>query len=109
VKKIVFAAALLMIGAFAQAATHGADGVTVHVRHGCRSASCVSVYVPGHGYYRVGHRPQVGKVHKDTTRFASSVKADDAATAVPAAAPMEPAKTPDVNALPAATNAAPAK
>jgi hypothetical protein len=48
------------------------------------------------------HQLQVRRVHKDTTRFASSVKTDDAA-------PMEPAKTPDVDAPAAATNAAQAK
>jgi len=92
VKKIVFAAAVLAIGASAQAANHVTDGLSVHARYG-----------------HEGHQLQVRKVHKDTTRFASSTKADDAATAVPAVAPMEPAKTPDVNAPVAATNAVPAK
>jgi hypothetical protein len=92
VKKIVLAAAILAIGASVQAANHVTDGVTVHARYGHEA-----------------HQLQVRRVHKDTTRFASSVKTDDAATAVPAAAPKEPAKTPDVDAPAAATNAAPAK
>ncbi len=70
-KKIVLAAALLMIGALAHAASHRVEGVTIHVQHGCRSGSCVSVHGPR-------------KMHKDTTRFASSVEKDEAA---PAAAP----------------------
>jgi hypothetical protein len=82
VKKLVFAAALLAIGASAQAASHVMDGVTVHVRHG-----------------HEGSQLKVHRMHKDPTRFAGSVKADDTATAPTAAAPMEPA----------ATNAAPAK
>jgi hypothetical protein len=85
VKKIVLAAALLAIAASVQAANHVTDGVTVHARYG----------------HEV-HQLQVRRVHKDTTRFASSVKTDDAA-------PMEPAKTPDVDAPAPATNAAPAK
>ena len=76
-KKIVFAAALLAIGASAQAASHVTDGVTVHFRHG-----------------HEGSQLKVRKMHKDTTRFAASVKADDAATGVPTvAAPIEPAAT----------------
>jgi len=83
VKKLVFAAALLAIGASAQAASHVMDGVTVHVRHG-----------------HEGSQLKLRKMHKDPTRFAASAKADDASTAAPtAAAPMEPA----------AINAAPAK
>jgi hypothetical protein len=92
VKKIVLAAALLAIGASVQAANHVTDGVSVYARYG-----------------HEGHQLQVRRVHKDTTRFASSVKTDDATTAAPAAVPMEPAKTPDVDAPAAATNAAPAK
>jgi hypothetical protein len=48
-KKIVFAAAVLMISASAHAGTYSYDGVTVHVQDGCRSSSCVSVYAPGYG------------------------------------------------------------
>jgi hypothetical protein len=45
-KKIVIAAALLMISASAQAGTYSYEGVTVHVQDGCRSSSCVSVVAP---------------------------------------------------------------
>ncbi len=73
-KKILLAVALLMTGALAHAASHRVEGVTIHVQHGCRSGSCVSVHAPR-------------KMHKDTTRFASSTQKDD----VPPAAPMEAA------------------
>ena len=82
-KKIVFAAALLMISASAQAGTYNVEGVTVHVQDGCRSSSCVSVYAPGYGSYNGGHQVKVRKAHKDTARVASARK-EDAAPAAPA-------------------------
>jgi len=93
VKKIVFAAALLAIGASGEAASNVMDGVTVHIRHG-----------------HEGSQLMVRKLHKDPTRFAASVKPDDAAVPT-VAAPTEPAtaKTPDLTVPAAATNAAPAK
>jgi hypothetical protein len=82
-KKIVFAAALLMISASAQAGTYNVEGVTVHVQDGCRSSSCVSVYAPGYGSYNGGHQVKVREAHKDTARVASARK-EDAAPAAPA-------------------------
>jgi hypothetical protein len=111
-KKIVFAAALLMISASAQAGTYSVDGITVHVQDGCRSSSCVSVYAPGYGYYHGGGSVKVHKAQKDTARVASAKKEDAAAPAPAAAAPVAaapaeatPAKTPEA----AAPEAAPAK
>ena len=105
-KKIVFAAALLMISASAHAGTYNYEGVTVRVQDGCRSSSCVSVNAPGYGSYNGRHQLKVRKVHKDTSRIAAARKED----AAPAPAPeATPAKTPD--AAPAATPSddAPAK
>lgn len=108
-KKIVLAAAVLMISASAHAGTYSVDGLTVHVGDGCRSSSCVSAYAPGYGYYDGGRTVRVRKAHKDTARVASNKKEDaaaDPATAVPAVE-TAPATTPEVT--PAATDAAPAK
>jgi hypothetical protein len=108
-KKIVIAAAFLMIGASAHAETYSVEGVTVHLRDGCRSSSCVSVYAPGYGYYHDGRSAKVHKAHKETARVASAKKEDAAATVAPvAAAPAAeatPAKAPEA----AAPDAAAAK
>jgi len=101
-KKIVFAAAVLMISASAHAGTYSYDGVTVHVQDGCRSSSCVSVYAPGYGYYNGGRTVKVRKAHKDTPRVAAARKDDAAPTTAAAKAPEA-----DVQAAPA--DAAPAK
>ena len=69
-KKLVLAAAVLMVSASAHAGTYSYDGVTVHVQDGCRSSSCVSVYAPGYGYYNGGRTVKVRKAHKDTARVA---------------------------------------
>jgi hypothetical protein len=79
-KKIVIAAALLMISASAHAGTYNYEGVTVRVQDGCRSSSCVSVYAPGYGSYNAGHEVKVRKAHKDTSRVASAKKEDVAPT-----------------------------
>lgn len=89
-KKIVLAASLLLISATAHAGTYSVDGVTVHVQNGCMSSRCVSVNAPGYGYYdgatnRSGRTSKVRKVHKDTSRIASTAKSD-ATTAAPAPA-----------------------
>jgi hypothetical protein len=89
-KKFIFAAALLTIGASAHAGTYSYEGVTISVRDGCRSSSCVSVNAPGYGSYRGGSPAKIRKVHKDTTRIASAKK-DDAAPAP--AVEAAPAKT----------------
>jgi hypothetical protein len=110
-KKIVIAAALLMISASAHAGTYNVEGVTVHVQDGCRSSSCVSVYAPGYGYYNGGHQVKVRKARKDTARVATARK-EDAAPAPAAAAPAAeatPAKTQDPAPQAAPSNAAPAK
>jgi hypothetical protein len=97
-KKIVLAASLLLISVTAHAGTYSVDGVTVHVQDGCMSARCVSVNAPGYGYYdgaahRGGRNAKIAKVHKDSSRIASTAKSD-AATAAPAvdAAPAQPAE-----------------
>jgi hypothetical protein len=95
-KKIVFAAALLMISASAHAGTYSYEGVTVHVQDGCRSSSCVSVYAPGYGYYHGGHQVKVHKAHKDTARIASGTKeaatpSVEATAKAPEAAPSDAA------------------
>jgi hypothetical protein len=110
-KKIVIAAAALMISATAHAGTYNVEGVTVHVQDGCRSSSCVSVYAPGYGYYHGEGPARVHKAHKDTTRLASATKKDETVTAIApaAAAPAAeatPAKAPEVA---APSDATPAK
>jgi hypothetical protein len=111
-KKIVFAAALLMISASAQAGTYSVDGITVHVQDGCRSSSCVSVYAPDYGYYHEGRSVKVHKAQKDTARVASAKKEDAAVPAPAAAAPAAeatPAKTPEAAPQAAPSDAAPTK
>jgi hypothetical protein len=112
-KKIVIAAALLMISASAHAGTYSVDGITVHMQDGCRSSSCVSVYAPGYGYYHGGSSVKVYKAQKDTARVASAKKEDAAvpAAAPVAAAPVEatPVKTPEAAPQAAPSDAAPAK
>lgn len=56
----IAAAALLMISVSAHAGTYSVEGITVHVREGCRSSSCVSVYAPGYGSYNGGRRSRSG-------------------------------------------------
>jgi hypothetical protein len=101
-KKIVFAAAVLMIGTSAHAGTYNYDGVTIHVQDGCRSSSCVAVYAPGYGYYNGGRTVKVRKAHKDTARVAAARKEDTAPATAAAKAPAA-----DVQATP--SDAAPAK
>jgi hypothetical protein len=104
-KKIVMAAALLMISASAHAGTYSYEGVTVRIQDGCRSSSCVSVNAPGYGSYNGGRAAKVRKAHrKETARVASAKKEDASATAAPAAE-ASLAKAPEA----ASTNAAPAK
>lgn len=104
-KKIVFAAAVLMISGSAHAGTYSYDGVTVHVQDGCRSSSCVSVYAPGYGYYNGGRTAKVRKAHKDTARVATAKKDDAAAATAAPAIEATPARAPEA----AAADAAPAK
>ena len=111
-RKIVFAAALLMIGASAQAGTYSYEGVTVHVQDGCMSSSCVAVYAPGYGSYHGGHQARIHKAHKGTAHVASARKEDAAAAPAPAAetaaapaAEATTAKAPEA----APSDAAPAK
>ena len=111
-KKIVIAAATLMISASAHAGTYNVEGVTVHVQDGCRSSSCVSVYAPGYGYYHGEGPARVHKIHKDTARLASVAKKDDAGPAPATAAPAAeatPAKAPEAAAQATASDAEPAK
>jgi hypothetical protein len=110
-KKIVIAAALLMINASAHAGTYNYEGVTVNVQDGCRSSSCVSVIAPGYGSYNGGRSVKVRKVHKDTARVASAKKEDAAApaAAAPAAAAPAPEATPAKTPEAASSDLAPAK
>jgi hypothetical protein len=111
-KKIVIAAAALMISASAHAGTYNVEGVTVHVQDGCRSSSCVSVYAPGYGYYHGAGPARVHSAHKDTARLASVAKKDDAGSAQAAptpAAEATPAKAPEAAAQATPSDAAPAK
>jgi hypothetical protein len=115
-KKFAIAAALLMISASAHAGTYSYEGVTIHVRDGCRSSSCVSVDAPGYGYYHGGRSARVAKVHKDTSRIAAAKKdaapapAAAAVDAAPAKAPdAAPAKAPDAAPPAAPSDATPAK
>jgi hypothetical protein len=104
-KKIVFAAAVLMISASAHAGTYSYDGVTVHVQDGCRSSVCVSVYAPGYGHYDGGRAVKVRKAHKDTARVAAVKKDDTAPATTTPAVEATPAKAPEA----ASSDAAPAK
>jgi hypothetical protein len=108
-KKIVIAAALLMISAAAHAGTYNVEGVTIHVQDGCRSSSCVSVYAPGYGYYHGERSARVHKGHKDTSRIASAARKDDTVAASTPAAEATPAKTPETAPQPVSSDAAPAK
>jgi hypothetical protein len=100
-RKLAIAAALLTISAAAHAGTYNVEGVTIHVQDGCRSSSCVSVYAPDYGYYHGGGAPRVHRAHKDSSRFASVTRKEDAAPAAAAsdaAAPITeatPAKIPE--------------
>ncbi len=96
-KKIVLAASLLVISATAHAGTYSVEGVTVHVQDGCMSSRCVSINAPGYGYYdgatnRGGHNAKVRKVHKDTSRVASTAKSDPATAAAAPAVEAAPAQ-----------------
>lgn len=96
-KRIIVAAAFLMIGASAHAGVYNVEGVTIRVQDGCMSSACVSVDAPGYGAYRGGRTAKVHK-HKDTTRIASVKKDDAAATPAASAAPTAEttsAKSPD--------------
>ena len=91
-KKIVVAAALLMVSASAQAGSYSYEGVTVVMQDGCRLSSCVALDAPGYGYHHAARSMKVhkaGKIHKDQARIAATTK--DAAPAGEAT----PAKTPE--------------
>jgi len=90
-KKIAFAAALVMISASAHAGTYSYEGITVQVQDGCKSSSCVAVDAPGYGYHgeRAMKVHKARKLHKDQARIAATSK--DAALAGEAT----PAKTPE--------------
>jgi hypothetical protein len=104
-KKIAIAAALLMMSASAHAGTYSYEGVTVHVKDGCRSSACVSVYAPGYASYNGGRSAKIRRLHKDNSRFASR-KEDD--MPVPAAE-VAPAKTQEAAPQPLPSDAPPAK
>jgi hypothetical protein len=111
-KRFALATAMLLISASAYAGTYRFEGVTINVQDGCRSASCVAVNAPGYGTYNgkslsVRRSAKANKVHKDTTRFASTTKTD-AAPAVTAPA-ADTAKSPEPASQPAASIPAPAK
>ena len=115
-KKIITAAALLMISASAHAGVYNVEGVTIRVQDGCASSACVSVDAPGYGSYRGGRTVKVHKIRKDTTRIASVKKDDAAATPAATAAPSaettpanNPEKGPDTAPQTAPTDAAPVK
>jgi hypothetical protein len=96
--KIVLAASLLLISATAHAGTYSVDGVTVHIKDGCLSSRCVSINAPGYGYYdgatnRGGRYARLRKLHKDSSRIASTAKPVPA-PAVPAVV-TAPAKQAD--------------
>lgn len=97
-KKIIAAAALLMIGASAHAGVYNVEGVTIRVQDGCMSSACVSVDAPGYGAYRGGRTVKLHKTRKDTTRIAAAKKDDAAATSAAPAAPAAettPARNPE--------------
>jgi hypothetical protein len=93
-KKLVIAAALVLIGASAHAGTYNVEGYSIHVQDGCASSSCVSVYAPGYGYY---HGGSPVRAHKDTSRVATVTRKDAAAApaATTQAVDVAPAVTPD--------------
>jgi hypothetical protein len=94
-KKIVIAAALLMISASAHAGTYSYEGVTIHMQDGCRSSSCVSVYAPGYGAYHGGKQMKVRKARKDAARVASAKKEDAAVNRASTAATPAVQTAPD--------------
>jgi hypothetical protein len=103
-KKILIAAAVLMISASADAATYRVDGVTIHVPTHCASTSCVSVAAPGYGYYRAGRRVKPRKERNEIKAVAVSTRKEEAVAApapaaaaapAPAADPTVAAKAPD--------------
>ena len=111
-KTFVLTAALVLISASAYAGTYNFEGVTVNVQDGCRSASCVAVNAPGYGAYNgkslfARRSAKANKVHKDTTRFASTTKTDAAAVATAPAA--DTAKSPEPAPQPAASISTSAK
>lgn len=104
-RKSLIAAAVLMIGASADAATYRIDGVTIHVPTRCASTSCVSVTAPGYRHYRAGRRVKPRKERNEIKAVAVSTKKDEAVAApaaaavpaapAPAAAPALAVKAPD--------------
>ena len=92
-KKIVVAAALLMVSASAQAGSYSYEGVTVVMQDGCRLSSCVALDAPGYGYHHAARSMKVhkaGKIHKDQARIAAT--AEEATPArTPEAAPSDAA------------------
>jgi hypothetical protein len=112
-KRLVLTSALFLISASAYAGTYNFEGVTVNLKDGCRSASCVAVNAPGYGSFNGKAFSAKGSVkahkfHKDTTRFASTTKTDVAPVAAPAA-DATPAKLPEPEPQTAASTPAPAK
>ena len=104
-KRLVLTTALLLISASAYAGTYNFEGVTINLKDGCRSASCVAVNAPGYGSYngkafsakdsvKMGS-VKTHKFHKDTTRFASTTKSDAAPVAAAPATDATPAKLPE--------------
>ena len=109
-KKLVIAAAALLVSVSAHAGTYSYEGITVHVQDGCRSSSCVAVYAPGYGHYHGGRPAKLRQAHKDTSRIAAARKEDAAAaTAAPALEATPTNKTPEAAAVTAPSDAAPAK
>jgi len=96
-KKFATTTALVLISASAHAGTYNFEGITVSVRDGCRSASCVAVNAPGYGSYNgkalsADRSVKAHKLHKDTTRFASTTNSNAAPLGTaPAAKLPEPA------------------
>lgn len=99
-KKFVLTTALVLISASAYAGTYNFEGVTVNVKDGCRSASCVAVNAPGYGSYNgnaisATRSAKAHKFHKDETRFASTSKTDTAPVATTPAADTTETKLPE--------------
>jgi hypothetical protein len=92
-RKILIAAAVLLTGASADAATYRVDGVTIHVPTHCASTSCVSVAAPGYGYYRAARRVKPRKERNEIKAVAVSTKKEEA-VAAPAAAAIPAATAP---------------
>jgi hypothetical protein len=108
-KKLVIAAAALMVSVSAHAGTYSYEGITVHVQDGCRSSSCVAVYATGYGYYHGGRPAKLRQARKDTSRIAAARKEDAAPATVAPAVEATPTKTPEAAAVAAPSDAAPAK